>query len=118
MTTFEDKAEETPEVSLARQSAPGAYRIESEKLVAADDISDEGEFPEFGEFLECLNPQAQTEYVECPQGLAQELVADGLNVGDYVRLKTVRKVDGNWEYSIEQIDVEDIPEERFDLDEE
>jgi hypothetical protein len=114
MTSLDEKAQETPEVSLARQSAPGAYRLESLELVGADTVSPEGEFPEYGEFLETTNSAGSTEYVECPQHLAALLV-DQLEAeeGTVFRIVSVQKVDGAWQYEVEEIEESDDTAGRF-----
>lgn len=111
MTTIDDKAERGPEVDLARQSAPGVYRLKTRKLVGADDVTPEGEFPEFGDFLRVdrlketgtgIEP-AEEQFIECPAGLAEWLVDRSLETGDDFRLVTCRKVDGEWSYTAEEL---------------
>lgn len=111
MTDLEEKAQETPEVSLARQSAPGAYRLEDTELIEADSLTGEGEFPEFGEFVETTNSSGETEYVEVPQDLAAQLVEHEIGTGDHFRIVQVSKIDGSWEYEIAVL--EEPPEDRF-----
>lgn len=106
MTSLEDKAAESPEVDLARQSAPGAYVLESLDLVDADDLTPEGEFPQFGDFLE-VTGTAGEQYIECPQDLARQLVEDlDADVGTAFRILDVTKIDGSWSYEIEGLDDE------------
>lgn len=115
---IEDKARDTPEVSLARQSAPGAYIVLSTELASADEVTAEGEFPEYGDFLEVdrltdtdgrLEPAGDERFIECPQGLAKFLVNHGAGEGFRFRIRTVRKVDGEWQYNCEE--VEPAPDE-------
>jgi hypothetical protein len=116
VTTLGDKSADRPEVSLVRQSAPGLYRLpEVEELaevelVAADDLTPEGDFPEYGEFLEVEvtgggeNPRITgTEFVECPSALARWVVENG-EPGGWFRIRSVRKVDGAWQYDVETAD--------------
>jgi hypothetical protein len=119
MTKLGDKATETPEVQLVRQSAPGVYRlpddgwsIEAIELVPADDLTAEGEFPQYGEFLELettnggADPTVDSiEFVECPEAFARWLVENG-EPGEWFRIAQVRKVDGTWEYTIEEVEQE------------
>ena len=111
MTSLDEKAQAAPDVDLARQSAPGLYQLKSTELVEADQLTPEGKFPEYGEFLEVVRPRGAGEdatwredlhYVECPQGLAAWLVDNEIGEGDAFRIRTVQKVDGNWEYSCER----------------
>jgi hypothetical protein len=106
-----DKAAETPDVDLARQSAPGAYRLLTDELTPADELTAEGEFPQYGDFLE-VGRLGQTgdgvevkgeQYIECPAGLAKWLV-DEISVGDDFRVVSVQKVDGEWQYDCEQLE--------------
>lgn len=111
-----DKAQETPEIDLAKQSAPGAYRLADDELVEADEITEEGQFPKFGDFLP-VKALRQTEngvetngemYIECPQALAQWLVENEIEIGEDFRVISNRKVDRNWEYTCERIEAEDV----------
>lgn len=106
-----DKAEqgEQREVRLARDSI-GLYRLETEELTAADEISEEDEFPQYGDFLDCLtstggpNPEFNVEvWVECPSQLAQQLVSLEIEAGECFRIQSARKNGaGEWTYSIEE----------------
>lgn len=103
-----DKAEqsEQDEVRLARDSN-GLYRLESEELVPADEISDEDEFPKYGDFLSCRTTTGGAEaswntpvLVECPGSLAKQLVEMEVEEGDGFRINSARKnASGEWEYS-------------------
>ena len=103
-----DKAEQSDrdEVRLARDSV-GAYRLESDELVPADEISGEDEFPQYGEFLatrELRQVAGEVEVgesvlVEVPGQLAKQLVEAGIGEGDGFRIQSVRKnAAGEWEY--------------------
>jgi hypothetical protein len=94
-----DKANTTNlDIDLARYSAARAYKLLSDELVASDELTPEGEFPQFGDFLH-VGTQTGTQYIECPRALAEWLVDTEIAVGDGFRIRTVRKVDGEWEYS-------------------
>lgn len=104
-----EKAEQSDrdEVRLARDSV-GAYRLESDKLVTADEISGEDEFPQYGDFLACRELRqvagevevAEKVLVEVPGQLARQLVEQGVDQGDGFRIQSVRKnAAGEWEYS-------------------
>ena len=118
MTSLGDKAAESPEVSLAKQSAPGLYRlnadgedIEDIDLVPADELTPEGEFPQYGDFLEVGVPSDtgtenpsfdQTEYIEVPGALAAWLVEEA-EPGAVFRIRQVVKIDGEFDYDIELV---------------
>ena len=103
-----DKAEQSDreEVRLARDSV-GAYRLESEDLVSADEISSEDEFPKYGDFLSTRELKqvagqvevGETVLVEVPGQLAKQLVEQEIGEGDGFRIQSVRKnASGEWEY--------------------
>jgi hypothetical protein len=109
---LEDKAADRPDVKLARDSAPGAYTLTTDDLVAADDLTDEGEFPEFGDFLEVERPGAGRRcWIECPADLARWLVGHDLDeserprieIGETFRIRSVSKVDNEWSYECEAV---------------
>lgn len=85
MTSLEDHAASTsgPECHRVRdlpQEPPGL--IVRDTLVDADEISDEGQFPEHGKWLKVVPESLKTEsgwadepeFWECPSALAQEVV--------------------------------------------
>lgn len=107
-----DKAEasDAPDVYLPRDSI-GLYRLESDELEAADDITPEGEFPEYGDFMKVVeatggaNPSwaEQRAFVSCPGDLAKKIVEVGIEEGDAFRIESARKsASGNWVYSISE----------------
>lgn len=106
-----EKAEqaEQPDVKLARDSAPGLYVLTTDELQGADEITAEGEFPQYGDFLEVGRPNAEgeverTEFIECPAALAGWLVGKEIGIGDSFRVLDVWKEDGSWQYNCRQID--------------
>lgn len=85
---LKDKAAEVPDVSLANQLTGSVYEIVNDELIPADELTDEGEFPKYGDFLEVNEyspvdgtPRGQT-YIEVPRGLAQWLVDELLPRSD------------------------------------
>jgi hypothetical protein len=100
-------AADRTEVRLARDSM-GLYTLQSLEYWEADDISDEDEFPKFGDFLQCRtttggpDPEWNVEvFVECPLGLEQELLELGIEDGDSFRIQQVSKdTDGEWTYQV------------------
>jgi len=123
MTSLGEKAADSPEVRLARQSAPGLYRLDADgdsikdmDLVPADDLTPEGEFPEYGDFLQVETPRGAgtdepsfgaTEYIEVPGALAGWLV-ENAEPGSAFRIRQVMKVDGEWDYDIELVGGPDL----------
>lgn len=106
-----EKAEqaEQPDVKLARDSAPGLYVLQTDELTEADEITAEGEFPQYGDFLEVGRPNAEgeaerSEFIECPAGLARWLVEEEIEIGDSFRVLDVWKDDGSWQYNCRQIE--------------
>jgi hypothetical protein len=109
-----DKANtDTQDIDLARYSAARAYKLLTDELVEADELTPEGEFPQFGDFLH-VGTTAGTQYIECPRALAAWIVDAGLSIGDGFRIRTVSKVDGEWEYQCERLmpgDVDQLADE-------
>jgi hypothetical protein len=100
---IQDKAETpTEDIDLARYSAARAYKLLTDELVPADELTPEGEFPQFGDFLH-VGTTAGTQYIECPRALAAWIVDASLAIGDGFRIRTVSKVDGEWEYKCERL---------------
>lgn len=112
MTTLGDKADraDQDEIRLARDSV-GAYRLEDDELIGADEISREDEFPKYGDFLvtrELRQVAGEVELgedvlVEVPGQLAQQLVAMEIEPGDCFRIQSVRKnAQNEWEYGVSE----------------
>jgi len=98
-----DKAKTTTEdIDLARYSAARAYKLLTDELVSADDLTPEGEFPQYGDFLHVATT-AGSQYIECPRALAAWLIDNELDVDSGFRIRTVRKVDGEWKYQCERL---------------
>lgn len=103
---LEDKARDSPDVDLARQSAPGAYRMLTTDLEAANDLTPDGDFPQFGDFLkvERVGSDGTEKYIECPAALARWLVHEAdASPGFCFRIRSVQKIDGEWQYKCEDI---------------
>lgn len=106
-----DKAEasDAPDVYLPRDSI-GLYKLKDDELHESDDITPEGEFPEYGDFLQVVqatggaNPGwGEKAYVSCPGDLAKKLVDMEIEPGDCFRIQSTRKTaDGSWSYSISE----------------
>lgn len=109
MTTLEDQAEDPVDVTLAADAA-GAYRLESVDLAEADDLTEDGEFPQHGRFLAVtrLNQHGEPrngtgrEFLECPQALAAYLVDEGVSEGDTFTVSRSFKTDGGrWDFVVD-----------------
>lgn len=100
-----DKASESPDVHLIRDAQYSAYRLESTELTPADEISEEDEFPQFGDFLETSlseDGEGPPMYVECPQDVARQLVEFDIGEGDWFRIGEAVKVDGEWSVDVSE----------------
>lgn len=94
------------EIRLARDSM-GLYRLESAEITPADEISDEDQFPKYGDFLDTVtstggaNPAWDEPcWLEVPAGLDEELVKIEAEVGTVFRIQSVRKDGQTWDYSV------------------
>jgi len=107
-----DKAEASnaPDVYLPRDSI-GLYRLENDELTDCDEITEEGQFPEYGDFLEATEAvggaspgwAGETCYVSCPGGLAEVLAGMEIEPGDCFRIESARKsASGSWVYSVSE----------------
>lgn len=102
-----DKAQAAPDVTLAGDLLESAYEVDDTELVAADDLTPEGEFPQFGDFLPVREyspydgtARGQT-HIEVPQQLAEILVERDLTDGRRWVVAESRKVDGQWQFEVE-----------------
>ena len=112
-----DKAEasDQPDVKLARQSAPGAYRLETDELKPADEVTPEGQFPEYGDFLKVAKPTGGSNqfenheemFIECPADLARWLVEESVEIGEHFRVLDVWKDNGEWSYKCRKLEEPD-----------
>lgn len=94
----------------------------SEELTAADDLTPEGQFPKYGDFLEVETTTGgsdpawnRTRYIECPEALAEWLVEnieDAKELG--FRIVSVKKVDGRWQYDVDVLDADEAPADSAD----
>lgn len=79
MTDLEDHADayrgDGPEIVLTSDlpQRPEST-IVTTTLVDHDELTDEGQFPQHGSFLEVETPEGETEFWECPGGLAATVV--------------------------------------------
>lgn len=116
MTDIRDHAESGggPEIVLTGDlpQRPAA-EISDADLVDHDDLTDEGQFPSHGSFLEVETPDGETEYWECAGGLASAIVemADEMEseiTGLRLSVDQVSKTpSGEWRYVIDLQDPQD-----------
>jgi len=105
-----DKAQESPDVTLAGDLLESSYEVTETELVPADELTGEDEFPKYGDFLPAheFSPYDGTDrgetYIEVPQALAQIIVERDLADGTRWKVVQSRKVDGEWQFEIEPDD--------------
>lgn len=111
MTSISDKADEAdgPEVVLTSDLGEAApAKIATDQLVEADDLTPEGQFPEFGEFMEMRRVNdGETVYWECATSLADVVVeavseAEAALPGTQINVEFVAKApSGEWRYTLD-----------------
>lgn len=108
---LEDKAEASPTVFLTGSLTESEYELLTKELVAADDLTEPGQFPEYGDFLEVeeYSPVDGTPrgiaFIECPSALARWLVDQELEIGDRFRVTAVDKDNRDtWLIEAESVD--------------
>lgn len=123
MTSIGEKADEAS-VRAVFASSDDSYPLDvvilDDELAPAREVADElgQDWPRHGEFLRAQvvtwNPEVDGYvaretmlYVECPGGLAQEIVAAGAGEGDSLRIdRRDEKEAGRWRYDVERLDGE------------
>lgn len=107
---LEDKAEESPTVYLAGSLTESEYRLTTTELVGADELTPEGEFPQYGDFLEVQErspvdgTDRGTVHVEVPSALARWLV-EHVEKGDWWTVNGAEKgEDGTWRFRCELVE--------------
>jgi len=110
MTEIEDLANQARTVVRAKNAEMTAYRLQDTDTVDCDDVSPEGEFPEYGDFLDvnAVNSDGQDlgpRWLECPGGLARALVdQDLVEAGAEIRIASVDKDEtGAWTFEVEDL---------------
>lgn len=108
-----DKAQERPQVALAGSLLESQYRLVTDELVPADDISEAGEFPQYGDFLLCpeRSPVDHSDrgetFVEIPSRLARWLV-EHVEDGDWWQVVDASKDgDGQWHFDCQVVETDD-----------
>lgn len=112
MKSLDDVAESGPDVVLTSGLVESVFALQEMAVYEADDVSPDGEFPQYGEFLRCdeFSPTDGTErgetYVECPAALARWLV-DEADVGDRWQVTEAEKIDDEWQITAEIVRTDD-----------
>lgn len=63
-----------PDTVRAKDTAGEQFTLLDGALYSADELSADGQYPEFGDWLEIESDTAGQRWLECPEGLAQCLV--------------------------------------------
>lgn len=108
MTTLDDKAEtpETTAYSIEDAADSGAeFRVRSLELDPANEVGTDA-FPQYGDWLaveELRDGAALGDvHVECPRGLAAELVEQEADEGDAFAIHSVEKTaNGEWSADVQ-----------------
>jgi len=102
---------EHPEVHLASGDQLGkTYEVVTAGILDADEVTDEGEFPEYGEFMPCRDQRGDTIYVEIPLDLEEKIVRGSPGNREKLEGLVFRVVslskshEGNWQYELEFFD--------------
>jgi len=111
---LKDKAADVPEVSLSNQLTGSVYEIVTDELIEADELTPEGEFPQYGDFLKVqeYSPVDNTErgetHIEVPRDLARWLVEELLpsSSTDKFRVISHQKIDGEHQFDCEAVEGE------------
>jgi len=112
MTSLEDVASAGVDVILASDLVESWYRLETTDVTEADDLSPEGEFPQYGRFLQVTEfsnidgAERGETHIELPRHLAQWLV-ENADLGDRFEVMACEKRDGEWFFDVELVDTED-----------
>jgi len=105
MKDLREKADSGPSATRISEAEGETYRVENPALYSSDAVSPDGEYPEYGEWLSVVdNDGDQAGHLECPRGLAQELVRvvdhDDLGFPMDVTIASVQLVDEEWQVEI------------------
>jgi hypothetical protein len=109
---LKDKAADVPEVSLSNQLTGSVYEIVTDELVEADELTPEGEFPQYGDFLKVheYSPVDDTDrgetHIEVPRDLAQWIVEKLMPSSDLDKFRVVshQKIDGEHRFECETVE--------------
>ena len=110
MTSLDEKAENDDgiEVLLASDAA-GVYRLQDDELTSHENIREDGDFPQYGEFLACNKVRAadgefidgEDVWLECPGALAEGLVHRQVEPAEVFAVAEPQKsMGGRWSFSV------------------
>lgn len=106
MVSLDEKADDTRDVVRASEAEAQWYRLESTDLTPAGDIGTD-DFPQYGDFADVVAVDANgddlgSRWLECPSGLARELVDAGIAADEDFQITEASKTaDGAWSFSIQ-----------------
>jgi len=112
MKDLREKASEGPETTRIKEVEEGdSFRIENPALYAAEELSAEDEYPFHGDWFSLIDDVGeQVGHLECPRGLAQEVVRvvdhDDLGFPMVVSFDSVELRDEEWQVEISAEEVE------------
>ena len=105
MKDLREKAVQGPSAVRISEAESKTYRVENPALYSADEISPADEYPQYGDWLSVIDDDGEQEgYLECPRGLAQQLVEvvdhDDLGFPMDVTVDSSRLVEEEWQVEI------------------
>jgi len=112
MTDLAEKADRGPSLTLASELLESQYCYEETELVPADELTPEGDFPQYGDFLPVQERSPVDSgfrgdgYVEVPAALAEWLV-ENTKPGDWWQVHAIEKVDDEWQVEAENVSRDD-----------
>lgn len=99
-------------MTLASDLLESQYSYDQTELVAADDLTPEGDFPQYGDFLP-VQERSPVDggfrgdcFIEVPAALAEWLV-ENTEPGDWWQVHAVEKNDGEWRIEAENVSRDD-----------
>jgi len=110
MTSLNEKADDGGGIEVVLASdAGGVYRLQDDQLTSADNVTEPGEFPEYGDFAAVNRIRAaegewldaDDAWLECPQRLAEALVQQHIEPGDVFAIAEPQKTaGGRWSFTV------------------
>lgn len=108
---LDKKAEEPPDVTLTDDILESYYQLleDDPDLVPADELTPEGDFPQYGDFLEVRerSPVDGTmrgkTWLLISQDLARWLVEEQVDSEHWWVVRDKEKVDGTWQFNCEVV---------------
>jgi hypothetical protein len=105
MKDLREKAETGPSATRISEAEGETFRVENPALYPSDAVSPEGDYPVHGDWLSVIDDDGeQVGHLECPRGLAQELLRvvdnDDLGFPMDVTIDVVKLVDEEFQLEI------------------